>query len=418
MDGLPIARSAHAAGTEVIRMALVGCGNRGSGACLDALTTKAPVKLIALGDLFANRLETSLKNLSRHDEVRERIDVPPERRFVGFDAYEKVLASGVDLVLFATPPHFRPIHFAAAVAAGKHVFLEKPCCVDAPGYRQFLAAADAAKEKRLSVGVGLQRRHQPLYLDKVRQIRDGAVGAIRLIRTYFNVDGARAAVQRTSAMSEMEYQIRSWNLFCWLSGDHIVEQSGHSIDVANWIMDAHPIRANGMGMRQIRVGPGTGDIFDCHSVEFEYPDGTRYYCQARQQPGTWGHVSENVTGTKGQMTLGVGPWGAGVTATPRTLRNKQTAAQNPYQLEHDALMASILGNGPYRCEGHYGATSGMTAVMGRIATYSGKEIMWDEATASTLRLAPDRYAFDATPPTMPDADGNYPFAMPGVTRAW
>jgi predicted dehydrogenase len=415
---LSIAQSAHAAGTEVIRMALVGCGNRGSGACLEALSTKAPVRLVALGDLFANRLETSLKNLSRHEELKGRIDVPPERRFIGFDAYEKVLAAGVDLVLFATPPHFRPIHFAAAVAAGKHVFLEKPCCVDAPGYRQFLAAADAAKEKRLSVGVGLQRRHQPLYLDKVRQIRDGAVGAVRLIRTYFNVDGSRAAVERTAGMSEMEYQIRSWNLFCWLSGDHIVEQSGHSIDVANWIMDAHPVRANGMGMRQLRVGPGTGDIFDCHSVEFEYADGSRYYCQARQQPGTWGHVSENVTGTKGQMTLGIGPWGAGAAATPRTLRGKQMAAQNPYQLEHDGLMASILGSGPYRCEGHYGATSGMSAVMGRMATYSGKLVTWDEATASTLRLAPDRYAFDASPPTMPDAEGNYPFAIPGVTRAW
>ena len=316
---LSIARSAHAAGTEVIRMALVGCGNRGSGACLDALSTKAPVKLVAMGDLFANRLETSLKNLSRHDEVRERIDVPPERRFTGFDAYEKVLGAGVDLVLFATPPHFRPIHFAAAVAAGKHVFVEKPCCVDAPGYRQFLAAAEAARQKRLSVGVGLQRRHQPLYLDKIGKIHDCAVGAIRLIRTYFNVDGGRAAVQRKQAMSEMEYQIRSWNLFCWLSGDHIVEQAGHSIDVANWIMDAHPVRANGMGMRQLRTGPGTGDIFDCHSVEFEYADGTRYYCQARQQPGTWGHVSENVTGTKGQMTLGIGPWG--VARPPRRGRS-------------------------------------------------------------------------------------------------
>jgi predicted dehydrogenase len=418
MDGLSIARSAHTAGKGTIRMALVGCGNRGSGACLEALSTNAPVKLVALGDLFSNRLETSLKNLSRHDEVRERIDVPPERRFVGFDAYDKVLAADVDLVLFATPPHFRPIHFAAAVAAGKHVFLEKPCCVDAPGYRQFLAAADAAKEKRLSVGVGLQRRHQPLYLEKIKQIRDGAVGPVNLIRTYFNVDGGRAAVQRTPGMSEMEYQIRSWNLFCWLSGDHIVEQSCHSIDVANWIMGTHPVRANGMGMKQIRTGPGTGDIFDCHSVEFEYADGTRYYCQARQQPGTWSHVSENVTGMKGEMTLGVGPWGAGASATPRTLRDKKMAAANPYQLEHEALMASILGIGPHVCEGEYGATSAMTAVMGRMATYSGKLVTWEEATASTLRLAPDRYAFDASPPTLPDADSNYPFAMPGVTRAF
>jgi predicted dehydrogenase len=404
-------------GTDLIRMALVGCGNRGAGACRDALSTKAPVKLVALGDLFANRLETSLKNLQRHDELRPRIDVPPERRFVGFDAYEKVLASGVDLVLFATPPHFRPIHFEAAVAAGKHVFLEKPCCVDAPGYRQLLAAADAAKARRLTVGVGLQRRHQPLYLEKIAKIREGAIGTVRLIRTYFNMEGGRAGVPKPDGMSEMEYQLRSWNLFCWLCGDHIVEQSCHSIDVANWIMDGHPVRANGMGARQIRVGPGTGDIFDRHMVEYEYADGTRYYCQARQQPGTWNHVSENVTGTKGQMTLGEGAWGAG-TANPRSLRGKELAAQNPYQLEHDDLMASILGSGPYRCEGHYGATSSMTAVMGRMATYSGKVVTWEEATASTLRLAPERYAFDAAPPTLPDAAGVYPFAVPGVARAW
>jgi myo-inositol 2-dehydrogenase / D-chiro-inositol 1-dehydrogenase len=167
---------------DLIRVGLVGCGNRGAGACRDALSTKAPVRLVAMGDLFPERLETSLRDLSRHDELSPRIDVPQERRFAGFDAFEKVLAAGVDLVLFATPPHFRPIHFAAAVASGKHVFLEKPCCVDAPGYRQLLAAADAAKAKRLTVGVGMQRRHQPLYLDKIKQIRDGAVGTVRLIR--------------------------------------------------------------------------------------------------------------------------------------------------------------------------------------------------------------------------------------------
>jgi myo-inositol 2-dehydrogenase / D-chiro-inositol 1-dehydrogenase len=402
---------------DLIRIALVGCGNRGAGACREALSTKAPVKLVALGDLFANRLETALRNLSKYDELLPRIDVPRERRFVGFDAFEKVLAAGVDLVLFATPPHFRPMHFAAAVAAGKHVFLEKPCCVDAPGYRQLLAASDAARARRLTVGVGLQRRHQPLYLEKIRQLRDGAVGPVRLIRTYFNMSGGRLGVERTPNMSEMEYQVRSWNLFCWLSGDHLVEQACHSIDVANWIMDGHPVRANGMGMRQLRIGPGTGDIFDRHFIEYEYADGTRYYCQSRQQPGVWEHVSEHVLGTKGQMTLGVGAWGAGE-ATPRTLRGKQLAEQNPYQLEHDALLASILGTGPYRCEGHYGAASSMTAVMGRMASYSGKAVTWEEATASTLRLAPTRYAFDAAPPTLPDAAGNYPFAVLGATRAW
>ena len=236
------------AGTETIRLGLVGCGNRGAGACLDALSTPGPVQLVAMGDLFSKPLETSLKNLQQHhEEVRPRIDVPPERRFVGFDAYEKVLAAGVDLVLFATPPHFRPIHYAAAVKAGKHVFLEKPLCVDAPGYRMLLAANEEATAKKLSVVVGLQRRHQPLYLEKIRKIRDGAIGQIRLVRTYFNMPGGRAGALKPPEMSEMEYQIRYWNLFCWLSGDHLVEQACHEIDVANWVLDSHPVRANGMG---------------------------------------------------------------------------------------------------------------------------------------------------------------------------
>ncbi len=412
-----IVGAAHAAGTDTIRLGLVGCGNRGSGACRDALSTPGPVQLVAMGDLFASRLETSLKNLQKYDDLRPRIDVPPERRFVGFDAYQKVIDSDVDLVLFATPPHFRPIHYAAAVKAERHVFLEKPCCVDAPGYRQLMAANELAKAKRLSVVVGLQRRHQPLYLEKIQKIHDGVVGQIRLVRTYFNVSSTRAGAPKPPEMSEMEYQIRYWNLFCWLCGDHLVEQACHEIDVANWILDAHPIRANGMGARQVRTGPGTGDIYDRHMIEFEYGDGTRHYCQARQQPGTWNYVSENVHGTNGEMTLGVGPWGMAA-ATPRTLRGKAFEGQNPYQREHDDLMASIRGAGPYRFEGDYGATSGLTAVMGRMATYSGKLVTWDDAIHSELHLAPDRYAMDSHTPAAPDAEGNYPAAIPGVTRAW
>ncbi len=280
-----------------------------------------------------------------------------------------------------------------------------------------LAANEVARAKHLSVVVGLQRRHQPLYLKKIQEIRDGAVGQIGLVRTYFNMPGGRVCGPKPPEMSEMEYQVRSWNVFCWLCGDHLVEQACHEIDVANWVLNGHPVRANGMGARQIRTGPGTGDIWDRHMIEFEYADGTRHYCQARQQPGTWSYVSEVVHGTKGQMTLGVGAWGA-ATATPRTLRDKEFAGQNPYQIEHDDLQASIRGAGPYRCEGDYGATSGLTAVMGRMATYSGKLVTWEDAIHSELHLAPDRYSFDARPPVLPDAQGNYPSAMPGVTQAW
>jgi myo-inositol 2-dehydrogenase / D-chiro-inositol 1-dehydrogenase len=414
---MSIARAAHAAGSETIKIGFVGCGNRGTGACKEALSTKAPVQLVAMADLFADRLDRSLANLQKYKELQPRIDVPAERKFIGFDGYQQVIDAGVDLVILSTPPHFRPMQYAAAVKAGKHVFMEKPCCVDAPGYRLLVATNAAAKQKKLSVVAGLQRRHQRNYLEGIQKIRDGAVGDVLLVRTYFNMAGGREGELKPATMSEMEYQVRHWNLFCWLCGDHLVEQACHEIDVANWVVGDHPLRANGMGSRQLRVGPGTGDIYDNHMIEFEYTSGARHYCQSRQQAGTWSHVSDNVHGTKGSLTLGVGPWGLGP-LTPRSLKEKGYSGDNPYQQEHDDLLASIRGTAPYRCDGDYAATSSMTAVMGRMATYSGQVVTWEEATKSDLKLAPERYAFDATPPTLPDEKGNYPVAMPGVSKAW
>jgi len=417
LAGLDVARFAHAAGSDLVKIGFVGCGNRGTGACREALSTPGPVKLVAVGDLFADRLEHSLKNLLKYDELRARIDVPAERQFVGFDAYQRVIEAGVDLVLLTTPPHFRPLQYAAAVKAGKHVFLEKPCCVDAAGYRLLVAANAEARRQRLSVVVGLQRRHQRNYLEGIQKIRDGGVGQITYLRTYFNMPGGREGTPKPAAQSEMEYQIRHWNLFCWLCGDHLVEQACHEIDVANWVMDAHPLRAQGLGGRQVRRGAGTGDIFDHHAVEFEYGGGVRHFCQARQQPGTWSHVSDNVHGTRGMLTIGSGAWGMGQ-FTPRQLRAKNFHGDNPYQREHDDLFASVRGSGPYRCEGDYAATSSMTAVLGRMATYSGQMLTWEEAVNSAVALAPDRYAFDAHPPTMPNAAGEYPVALPGVSKSF
>lgn len=414
--GLDITRSAHAAGSEVIRIGFVGCGNRGTGACKEALSVKAPVKLVAVGDLFPERIEKALKNLRKYPDVNARMDAPPERWFTGFDAYRKVIDAGVDMVLLTTPPHFRPTQYAAAVEAGKHVFMEKPLCVDAPGYRTLVAANAEARRKKLSVVVGLQRRHQKNYLEGVRKIHDGEIGTINLLRTYFNVpSGGRSGWMKPDGMSEMEYQIRHWGVFCWLCGDHLVEQATHEIDIANWIMDAQPVEANGMGGRQVRVGPGNGDIWDHHFIEFIYENGVRFYCQARQQPRTWSHVSDNIRGTKGETTIGTGAWGLGKMG-PREMRSRRLRVTNPYQQEHEDLAASIVGDGPYRMEADYGATSTMTAVMGRMATYSGKVITWDEATASTQRLGPERYALDAEPPVLPLADGSYPSAMPGLTK--
>jgi myo-inositol 2-dehydrogenase/D-chiro-inositol 1-dehydrogenase len=403
--------------TDTLRIGFIGCGNRGSGACREALSTQGPVKLVAMGDLFPERLERSLANLKKYPELAERIDVPDSRKFYGFDAYQQVIDAGVDLVLLCTPPHFRPIHYAAAVRAGKHAFLEKPCFVDAPGYRMLVAANEEAKVKGLSVAVGLQRRHQQNYLEGIQKIRDGAVGDVLLVRTYFNMSGGRAGEVKPAEMSEMEYQLRHWSLFTWLCGDHIVEQACHELDVANWVLDAHPVQAQGMGGRQVRVGPGTGDIYDHHAIEFEYASGARHICQARQQAGTWNHVSDNVHGTKGSLTLGIGAWGMG-TLNPRDLRSKSFQGVNPYQQEHNDLMASIRGTGPKRFEGDYGATSSMTAVLGRMATYSGKIVRWDDAVKSDLHLAPERYALDAPPPTKADEQGCYPIAMPGATKAY
>jgi len=419
LAGLTIARSAHAAGSDVVRIGLVGCGNRGTGACREALLTQqGPVRLVAAGDLFAERIERSLANLTKYDDLRPNIDVPPERRFVGFDACEKLLAAGVDAVLLATPPHFRPMQYAAAVKAGKHVFMEKPLCVDAPGYRSLVGTNEEARRRKLSVVVGLQRRHQQNYLEGVKKIHEGSLGQIRLIRTYFNMpSGGRSGNLRPPDMSEMEYQIRFWGIFAWLGGDHLVEQATHEIDVANWVMRGHPVRANGMGGREVRKGPGAGDIWDHHCVEFEYADGTLYVCQARQQPGTWSHVSDNVLGTLGSATLGTGAWGYG-DMTPRDLRRRDRKVDNPYQREHDDLIESIRATGPYRCEGDYGAESSMTAVMGRMATYSGQVVMWDEAIRSEHHVVPERYALDAAPPVVADADGSYEAAVPGVTKPY
>jgi len=370
------------------------------------------------GRPFRGPSEASLANLTKYDELRPKIDVPDQRQFFGFDAYRNVLQTEVDLVLLATPPHFRPDQYTAAVTAGKHVFMEKPCCIDAPGYRALLAANEEARRRKLSVVVGLQRRHQSNYLEGIQRIRDGEIGEVLFLRTYFNVmGGGRAGQTKPDGMSEMEYQLRYWGMFAWLCGDHIVEQSTHEIDVANWVMDDHPVRAQGMGGRQVRFGPGNGTFWDHHAVEFEYPGGVRLFAQARQQAATWVQVSDNIHGTKESVTLGSGPWGFGK-LTPRDLRRRREPGANPYQQEHLDLVASIRGDGPYRCEGDYGATSSMTAVMGRMATYSGNLVTWDEATQSEVRLGPQQYSLDAEPPVLPDADGSYPAAMPGITKAW
>jgi len=391
--GLSLARSAHAQGDDTIKIGLVGCGGRGSGAASQALKVPDNVKLIAVGDAFADRLEFCLSELNKDAGIVPRIDVPAERRFVGFDAYQKVIDAGVDLVILATPPGFRPIHFRAAVDAGKHVFMEKPVAVDAPGVRAVLEATALAKQRNLGVGVGLQRHHQLPYLETMKRLHDGAIGDIVSARAYWNGDGVWVN-PRQEGQSEMEYQMRNWYYFNWLCGDHIVEQHIHNLDVINWVKNAYPISAQGMGGREVRTAEEFGEIYDHHAVEFEYADGSRMFSYCRHMPQCWGSVSEHVQGTKGSADIS----GASIQVNGESAWKYRGENNNPYQTEHDDLIASIRSGNPLN-EGENGARSSLTAILGRMATYSGRMIGWDEALNSQLSLAPKQYAFDASPPT-------------------
>ncbi len=401
-------RGVFAASSDTVKIALVGCGGRGTGAADQALSTPGPTKLVAMADVRPEQLAKALTALSTRKA--DQVDVPPERQFTGFDGYQKAMALA-DVVILATSPGFRPLHFEEAVRQGKHVFMEKPVATDAPSVRRVLAAAEAAKQKNLKVGVGLQRHHQPGYLEIVKRLQDGAVGDFTALRCYW--DGtSRDGVEREPGETEMHYQIRNWYFFTWLSGDHIVEQHVHNIDVINWFKGGHPVRAQGMGGRQVRTGKRHGQIFDHHFVEFEYPDGTRLFSQCRQITRCWTSISEHVRGTQGEAhcqgdnfrITGAKPW---------RYRNEGKKV-NPYQQEHDDLFEAIRNDKAYN-EAQYGALSTMTGILGRMCTYSGQQIAWDDALNSQIDLLPKTFSWDALPLVLPNADGYYPVAVPGQT---
>ncbi|MCH7687777.1 MAG: Gfo/Idh/MocA family oxidoreductase, partial [Planctomycetes bacterium] len=390
----------------------VGCGGRGSGAEAQALSTKENGKLISMADAFGDNLEKSLdlieKQLSDHPE---RVDVDANHKFVGFDGYEKLINSGVDVVILATPPGFRPIHFEAAVKAGKHVFAEKPVATDPPGIRKFLAAVEEAKKKNLKVGIGLQRHHQKTYLETMKRIQDGAIGDIVTMRCYWNGGGVWVR-PRKHYQNEMEYQMRNWYYFNWLCGDHIVEQHIHNLDVCNWLKGEHPVAAYGMGGREVRDGREFGEIFDHHAVEFEYADGTRLFSQCRHIRNCWNSVSEHAHGSKGYANLGA----ASIETNDGEKWRYRGKKNNPYDTEHADLFAAIRTDTPYN-EGEYGAHSTMTSILGRLATYSGKKVEWEKAINSEVSLMPEVFDFEAEPPVIPDPEtGLYPVAVPGVTK--
>jgi hypothetical protein len=428
-----VSRMAHAAGSDVLKVALIGCGGRGSGAAQNLLNVpNENIKIVAVADAFEDKARKSAENLRKH---KDQVDISDDRVFFGLDAYKKAIDCGVDMVILATPPGFRPMQYMAAVQAGKNVFMEKPCCTDAPGYRLLLEANKIADEKNLKVGVGLQRHHQPGYQETVKRIHDGAIGRILFLRAQWN--GSSIWYRpRTKEMTEMQYQVTNWYHFVAFSGDNICEQHVHNLDICNWVMNDHPIEANGMGgctQRYLGERRGQGQIFDHHFVEFTYKDGAKMYSQCRHIPNTMGGVFESAHGTEGSSNCSSTisdkdgknkfPQVADAKAAqkaPEKGAGKHKRGQggmSPYDQEHIDLVKAIRSNDKYN-EGHYGADSSFTAVLGRMATYSGQSVKWDDAVKFGPAELPETLAWDALPKALPDKNGDYPIPMPGVYKAY
>jgi len=404
---------AYASGSDTIKIALIGCGDRGTGAAFQALSTKYNIKLVAMADAFQDRIDKSYEALS--SKFSAKMDVPKERQFVGFDAYKQAIPLA-DVVLLVTPPGFRPIHFEEAVKQNKQIFMEKPVAVDALGIRKVLAAAEEAKKKKLNVVVGLQRRYQTNYREAMKRINDGAIGDIMSGQVYWNSGGVWVNPRKTG-QTEMEYQMRNWYYFNWLCGDHIVEQHVHNIDIANWIKNAHPVSVQGTGSRAWRTGKDYGEIYDNHSIELTYADGAVIHSQCRHFEGISNRVDESFMGTKGKIYLSGSNQAVMKDYSGKELYNHNTKGNaNPYQTEHDELFEAI-SKGEYKFNNvEYAATSTFTSIIGRYATYSGETIKWDEALAADNSLFPEKLAWDAMPKLLPDANGLYPYAMPGKTK--
>ena len=391
--------AAHAAGSDMIRIGLIGCGDRGTGAVDNAFESSQGLKLVAMGDVFRDRLDESFAYLTKTNP--DKVDVPEDRKFVGFDAFEKVLASDVNYVILATPPGFRSMHLKAAVAAGKNIFAEKPVGVDGPSIRSALETYEEANRKGLAIGVGTQRRHQTGYLETMKRLQDGALGQITGGRVYWN-QGSIWVKPRQPGQTDMQYQLRNWYYFTWICGDHIVEQHVHNLDVANWALGSHPAAAVGLGGRQVRTGPDYGNIYDHFAIDYEYDGGVHVASYCRQTPNCQNDVSEAFAGTKGfcqanrYVITGDNAW-------------KLSGKDNkPYVQEHADLISAIRAGKPYN-ELKRVAESTLTAILGRMAAYTGQRVTWEQALDSKEALLPPEFSWDAPLAVAP-------VAMPGTTQ--
>ena len=393
---------------ERIRVGVIGCGWRGRGAAWDAVQAAENVQIVALGDLFPDRVEEARNWLVETAGKANRADsvqITPERCFSGFDNFKGVLGCDLEMVVLAAPPGFRPPHYAAAIEAGKHVFMEKPVAVDPVGFRQVVAASELAQQRGLAVVAGTQRRHQPHYLEALRRIHDGQIGEVRGAQCYWN-QGELWVKKQEPNWSDMEWQCRNWLYFTWLSGDHIVEQHVHNLDVVNWAMQATPVKCVGMGGRAARTAPEFGHIYDHFAVEYEYPNGVRTLSMCRQVKGSSDRVAEVIVGTHGVAHLNSNT--AKITGRRNWEFDDGGNAVNPYVQEHTDLIASIRAGRPLN-EGRQVAESTLTAIMGRMSAYTGRELQWSWLqSASELNLMPAKLEMG------PLSAGEV--AIPGVTK--
>jgi predicted dehydrogenase len=401
----------HAAGSDVLKVGIIGCGSRGTGAVEQALYADKNVKLTAMGDAFADRLDGCLAFLKKGGKEKDqaladKVDVKDDHKFVGFDAYKQVIDSGVDVVLLTSPPGFRPLHMKYAVDKNKHIFAEKPCAVDGPGIRDVLATCELAKKKNLSLVSGLCLRYHKGFQETVQRIHDGAIGDVSVLQAN-DLRGKIWVKPRQDGWSDMTWQMRNWYYFTWLSGDFNVEQHVHFLDVCAWVMkDSYPIRAVGMGGRAVRTGPEYGHIYDHHSVVYEFDKGVKAFSLTRQQDKCKGDMGAYVMGTKGNATINENRGGLKLTGANPWQYSGQP--KDMYQVEHDELFASIRAGKPIN-NGEYMCKSSLMAIMGRMATYTGQVITWDMALNSKEDLSPPKYDWEVKLPVPP-------VAVPGVTK--
>jgi predicted dehydrogenase len=393
----------HAAGSSTIKVGLVGCGGRGSGAAEQALTADSTAKLVAVADAFQDRLDEHL-SIIKDTAVGSRVDVPKDRQYTGFDGYKHVIDQ-VDLVLLTTPPHFRPLHLAYAVEKGVHAFVEKPMAVDGPGLRKFLQACTDAKAKNLSLVNGFCWRYDAPRRETMNQVFDGKIGQVVAIETTYNSHGVWDPRRtREQCSSDMEYQMRNWYYYCWLSGDHIVEQAVHGIDTMGWVMgDKLPVRCWGMGGRQSRTDPKYGNIWDHFSVVYEYPGDVRGYHHCRHWADTASQTKDYILGSKGMADV----FGNKITGPNQWRYRGSKSHKDMYQAEHDEMFAAIRAGKPIN-NGEQAAYSTLLAIMGRTAAYTGRIITPETILSSKVDLSPQKYEFG--PLAMP------PVPVPGVTK--